>query len=245
MALLKYYDQIIAYDSGQLSLVEKNNFEQKLANDSTLKKELEAYQAAKEVGNYLAYLETKSLLQKIGTTRKKSTKWLTFVSKKWAFAAAISLLIGLASWYFYLQQNDTKQKLATEYYYALDFSEVRSGKTQETIFQTAMDAYHANKYQQTLRILNNLSVEKTTEAELLKGYCFFNLEQPKNAIIAFSFVIQQNDSRFKDNAQWQLALCHLMLGETDKATQILNTFTISTIPFYSNRAKELLPKIKD
>lgn len=240
MDSLKHYSRIIAYESGNLNAKQVSKFEEELSEGGLLSREYRSYQASSEVSGYLAYQETKSLLSKISKEGKEDG--IIRPINKWAMAASIALIFSASLAYLWLENNYSNGQLIQNNYYALNLSEVRAEGGSKNVLKAPYDAYISGRYQAALDILETINSD-ATEVDLLRGHLFLKLEQPDNAILSLTKVLQKNDQRFNENAKWHIGLAYLAKNDLENAHTIFESFLDSETPLFQNQSNLLLQKI--
>lgn len=75
------------------------------------------------------------------------------------------------------------------------------------------------------------------------GLSYQQLENYESAINFYSFVIQEKDNLYVEQAEWYMALCLLKTEEKIKGVKLINDIAESN-SYYKQNAKDLLKKIR-
>lgn len=258
--------KIEAYLERKLPPEELLVFEQQIALDKELQKEVQLY---KEINAYLRgeipeiTIEdtelTKSLKDFFNSNEakiienkllkaqkqyrdknKKKRRRRTYLS----LAAAIAVLILGGYGYFILSQNNAAS-LFNEYYSYNDLpSVIKRGAAQDQFVLGVLEFQNKN-YAQAIQYFEAYEKEETdlnTSFFLYKGVTHLELKKYDEAITSFNVVISSNtiDS---SKGLWFKALLYLKIKNTDKSKEVLKKIIEKESNFNSNEAKKILSKL--
>ena len=169
-----------------------------------------------------------------------STRW-----KLQAVAAAIVILFiaGGGLLFNYLHSPTTNNiAMYNEYFDANnELFTVRSGFSINNPIEEGMHAFNNNEFAKALEIFNNDN--NNMGSKLYAGFSYMELMDFNNAELKFNEIIKNNNNLFIDQAEFNLALCHIATNNMDNAKEVLKTI-ISESNAYSIKAQELLKSIE-
>jgi hypothetical protein len=161
--------------------------------------------------------------------------------RTWQLAAASFALILVVGglWYILSNKPYSTEKLVIKYYKpANPILQIRSVEVNnEDALTQAFKYYKENDYNNALKYFK--SIENQITAKFYSGVCYIELEQFDQAIDAFSYIINERDNLFAEQADWYLGLIYLMDDQKNKA---IDQFTkISQEEgFYTAQANEII-----
>lgn len=230
MQLELYFDKIEKYVSNEMSVTEKAAFEQEVAANTELRQALELYQLSNETveigveDDLREQFRQWSAEEKKEQTNPREAKVVSFRTRFMAFAAAASvlLIVGFFGWNF-ARQNYSDEALAAGFYHSPEMSSFRNSDAQDADWEAGLKAFENGNYTEASAVFQREVTEspRYAEAQFLLGDCYLKLENPAAASTAFQTVINSNDVRFREKAEWQLALSYLQAGNSDNEFQIL------------------------
>lgn len=226
-------EHIKSYLNGALTETEKQAFQEQMADDITLQKEVEAYQTIFNGLNHLAddnfeeeVIQWSNSLRdkKLSLSLQNGKVKRSILFRRIAIAASIVLLAGFGlSWWS--SQNYSNDALADQFYSA-PLSTQTMGNNQDALlkplhklFEKAHEQYQNQEYQKASQTLNDLSA-------ILKGN-----EQQMDAL-RFKF--------YKENVEWTSILTDLKLGRfTSSSEKLLSEIANNSKHGYNEQAKSL------
>jgi hypothetical protein len=161
--------------------------------------------------------------------------------KTWHLAAASFALILVVGglWYILSNKPYSTEKLVSKYYKpASPILQIRSVQVNnDDALASAFKHYKENDFNNALKYFN--SIENQFTSKFYSGVCYIELEQFDQAIEAFTYIINDNDNLFVEQADWYLGLIYLM---DNKKSNAIDQFTkISNGKgFYSAQANEII-----
>ena len=224
---------IEAYVGGTLEGESKTSFEKRLRQEKELNKYLslvlesdlflEEFDKQQKIQEWTALLHERptkpSFIKTLASVRHSR-------AGRYALSMAAMLLIFLTVYVWLPFSNPSPDQLASQYWSKtahFSYAEAQRGDTPKTLEKTTKKIYdlHAEgEYRTALQEIEELSVtdEKLT---LLKGSCYYNLDEIDNAINAFKQITQLQNSYTEDEAKWYLALCYLKKGNMEEGKKEL------------------------
>ena len=115
----------------------------------------------------------------------------------------------------------------------------------KSVLNSAIQWYNRNNYQAAINQLDKIiqSDPFSTAAHFYRGLSYIETKDYGKAIENFSFIINQNNSRYTENAQWYLALCYIKTNQTGIASIALNKIAAGN-SYYKLKASDLLRKME-
>lgn len=139
--------------------------------------------------------------------------------KTWHLAAAsFSLILVVGGlWYILSNKPYSTEKLVTKYYKpAHPINQIRSLELNSgDALSEAFKHYKQNNFNGALKYFNSLDNQIT--AKFYSGVCYIELEEFDQAIESFSFVINDKDNLYVEQADWYLGLIYLMNNQRQLA----------------------------
>jgi len=157
--------------------------------------------------------------------------------------AASVLLLVLAYTAGLFEGNDDPQ-LSLEEYYAPRPVPLRLDNEGPTAYRDFYLAFQQKEYQRAIALTDSLPTSEP-ELQLFLGYCYLRTDAFDRAIDTFKQIVQDGDSRYRDNAEWHLLLCYLEKEETSKATNLLRELRDDPAHDFYDAAQELSLPVPD
>lgn len=238
------------YLEGSLEASDKQAFEERLNSDDNLTQLLEEYTtiiagikfSARD--NMLAnFQDIEHELQE----EEQNTKVVEMVPKKnnvWYYAAASVILLCVAFFLFRPGNEMAPETLAMAYfepYPATVGAASRSSEKSEATIASAMAYYESGEYDQTIDLLEGIGKNDQVNNFYLANAYQAN-EQYDQAAAIYKTLIQEGET-FKEQATWNLALCHLSLNQKNKAVELLSNTSFG-VRSYAIKAEKLLKELK-
>ena len=168
--------------------------------------------------------EIKAMFSKFAKQEEKpETKVIQL--RAWLAAASIAVLVGLGSWFLFLNNPDVD----TEALYAANFSPydnvispIERGNDIVDLRSRAFTAYENKEYTTALELFSQLKIEQDDPyIQFYEANLRMQLNQHAKAIPLLKGYIV-NNGKLADRAMWYLALSHLKLGEVEQSRTQLN-----------------------
>ncbi|MEZ5009840.1 MAG: hypothetical protein R2753_16950 [Chitinophagales bacterium] len=263
------YQQIESYLNGTLSAEEVKNFEERIANEPELGKEIELFKLMEgfigenkwpestiesdhpKVKEYLkAYLsdDAKSLsevLEKIGnqTINAATTEVSsTKVRPLWnVFRAAAAVLVLVGCLWFFMKPTGVQQ-----YASSLQHDELlltQRGESEKLSLE-AENAFNSKEYEAAIPLL--IEVDKVNgdfHIDIALGIAYLETNELDKAYEEFNQVYN-SDALIRDQALWYLAMSDLKSKENSKALDHLKLLRKNYPDFKSEEVKKIISKLK-
>jgi tetratricopeptide (TPR) repeat protein len=251
------YELIEKYLNGEFTDMELVAFENAMQTDAALRRLVKLYETgskalAQQVATDPHQATLQTTLEQLGKQyftsakpEKKPSPLSIRTRRIWQFAVAASILllifVGLK---WYANQYYTTEILLAQNYRPASVPATRSGNDQN-LLQPAYQAYRQKNYTEALRIFAALSPENPqyAEAQLFSGYAYFESRQYTQAIQAFDLVLQRNDARYHDNAEWHRLLAALA-GKDKNSNTYLSAILTNPQHAYYTEAQRLQKQMK-
>ena len=236
---LIYYDRIVQYAEGDLSVAQRRQFEADLLTDKELKLEYDAFLMTNEVTSVLGY-------QSLSTREEKTAKVVPLRSKPFMklLGAAASVLLVAASMVWWSNKNYSNEVLAENQLTDINISGTRSG--QPTDHLNAMKlAFEDGRYDDAILQSNRFSLTNPDfhEAIFIKAHALLQQQKYDAAITSFQVAAISTDQKIWDNAQWNLAIAYLKNDQPDESRITLEKIAANEEADYQEKAKDLLEKM--
>lgn len=141
-----------------------------------------------------------------------------FILKKWLVAASVIIIVGLGS--LLLLNQDTKEEKLFAAYFQPDPGLISPmGASENYLFHRAMVDYKVGDYQAALKIWENLLTTKPANDTLnyFVASAWLIQDNEEKAIHHFKKVIDNQSSRFRNDALWYTGLALLKLNRKNEA----------------------------
>lgn len=227
-------NDIEKYLANRMTDTERQAFEQQLAVDPSLQKELREQALCEQA---IQGVEAEALLEKIKSWDKPGGRLLRFPKPiRWAMtaAAAIALLLVLKT------DSSSDPNVFDSYFspYPNVASTVVRGEQPDTDFHHAMALYEQGAYELAIERLAKLEEPK----EWLSFYLGMSQLASGHAEAAIASFEAVDNPRLAEQKQWYLALSLLKAGEEKMAISVLNE--VSSSSAYAQKSEQLLEKLK-
>ncbi|MER3498447.1 MAG: hypothetical protein C4308_07330 [Chitinophagaceae bacterium] len=216
---------LMRYIDSELSGAEKQAFEQQLTGNAELKKEYNSFLLAKQAVNSYGIQQQVATVHKTMMQEFKSSAKVVGINSRrkiirWTIAVAASVLlifIGIQGYNFYQLSAD---KLFNEQYSGYELGTTRDSQNLSLI----ETAYKSNNYQQVVNLVKKQE-NASAEDRFLQGLSYLQLNNLAEAIQSFNAVISinkgTNQGRYKDEAEYYLALSYLKNRDYDQAVALM------------------------
>lgn len=221
----KELETIEQFISRQMTAEENAAFTKQLSADLALQQKLETVKLLL-IGIQEAELEKKlddfhhDLLRLKKNRIQSYTK--TFAVKKWLIAASVIIIVGLGS-LLLLNQDTKEEKLFAAYYEREPGLISPMGASDNYLFDRAMVDYKVGDYDAALLSWEKLLTLKP-ENDTLNYFIastFLLKEKEEKAIHHFKKVIDNENSRFRNDALWYTGLALLKLNRKTEAIDFI------------------------
>jgi len=166
-------------------------------------------------------------------------------------AAAILIMafpLGLYLAYNYFNVNTSPEMLAETAWAKTDklsnLANTMGGEDSKSILKNVRKLYQEKKYDEGIIQLNKIESSNSDypQSLLLKGMCYYKLDDNTSAIRNFSNLLEHPNKSFDDKANWFLALSLLDNGNKSAAQKILEEI-VKTKSTHWDQAKTILDSL--
>lgn len=225
--------QIDRFLNGEMTDEEKCNFEKKIAEDESLRKEVDLQLKTGALLETAAWIETKN---KVEALNVRKTKLISL--KPLLKIASIAILL-LGSTYFFMHSNYSDKSLYQKYASPYpDYLTVMGEGTDE--LNKAMNLYKEEKYAEAEVLFKNISKKDSSNFDKVLLYrltCLIETGRSNEAI----FLVEKNrPDAYTPSIEWQLILAYLADGRSDDLVDFLTTFRKNNNGYQDKKAEELL-----
>ena len=239
-------DKIESYLNHELSDVERAEFEAALKKDVHLAEELGRRQAAHTA---IDYLIAEDLRTELKAMEKEATQTPIIPLRKrkiFPLAIAATLIILVGAFFFINPWGPSSPTDSILAYYEAPDDAMRSSTGDElpTELVQARQSIQARAFDAAIRQLQTVSPDDQhyIYAQYLLGHAYFGKEEYAAAQQSFEFVIERDDLRYKEEADWYGLLGCLMHGSMCMGKW--ETLILNEDHSYHQNALELRDKLK-
>ncbi len=250
---MDYSKFIERYIDGIMSDSEKTWFEKELEGNNVLQQDLELYQKTNRVILEKEILDLKTQLDDIHKIlqeerdQKHRIKPKIFARRVLLYASGIAASVIIAV----LITMNIDRSYSNEEVYSMFYEPYESNITFRSSeadidneLYHAMQLYESKNYGAAIVLFERV-LEQDPERQgvnLYSGISHMEIEQYNEANKKFNKVIEQ-ETIYKESAEWYLGFCYLMTDEKEKAIETYEDIA-SSEGFYSRDAKKVLRKLK-
>lgn len=234
--------KIDRYLSGQMSIIESNQFKEDMANDTALQEEVQLQQLALISLQMQGEARIKSMLQK-----HESQKASIFsLPRLWVL---IAVIIGCLIWFYYSQKPEVPNEdfIMAQYFKPYKSPIVLRGREQQSEWTRGAQAYASSNYEMATRAFSSIESDTVAPLYLVKFYWAISLmaSETKDSSKAIQILseVAQGQHDYVQQARWYLALASLQDGDREEGIKLLKEI-IELRQFNHVEAKELLEVIQ-
>ena len=227
------FEQIESYLLGRMDAVQRQAFEQAMANDVQLRNEVALQR------KLIATVEAGSFIEQPGagtSTTPAVPAPVRTMNRRWWYAAAAALIITIGATWWLRRTETASQDLYTQYFHADPGLPVAMSSTHAYTFYDGMVSYKEGKYKEATAMWTKLGNEKgfTDTLQYFIGVAHLNNNALPEANQYLLPVANNNTSVWKGKATWYLALSYIKVDNRTEAVRWL-----TQLP-NDERAKQLL-----
>jgi len=229
------FETIEAYVLDRMSVSDRAAFEQRMATDADLRKEVtlqQEHMRAVELGGFLR------TLQQTGQSHAAPAgggRW----PKLWKYAAIVAVIIAAAAWW--LARTPVNEQLYAEHFRPDPGLPVAMGATDDPAFADAMVTYKEGKFAEARSMWSQLlQLEPTNDT--LRFYiasAWLNEDRAADALPMLEGVAADEASAFRDRARWYLFLARIRTGATGEALAM----PLDDDPVYGERVRKIKQRL--
>ncbi len=254
---MKHIDRIQKYLDGNMSDEELVIFRNDLQKDPELVQELDLHRSLGEVivsrdeERFRKKLDEAYKNYKIlsaGDNEPETLKSQKRVLKYFTFIVPVLLLFAL---FFYLQGNRKYSNEKIFNTYLSSFSNELNSRIQNdviteiNVLEKGEKFFLQSDYSEASRVFLGFLKNNpgSIEAHFYNGLCYIYLNEFKNAIASFEFVIHQPYNYYQEYANWYLTLCYIRTNQNATARNLLKDIEKGN-GFFSSKAKKIERRLK-
>ncbi len=242
-------NQIDDYLQGLLIDDNLVQFEDELNDNQSLRNELNLQSEINDAIQEDDIMDLRASLGDIVKEEAKSNKQFRIISgnkaKLIGAAASVAAVVSIGAFTFNQKPSNFDEIYSNNYkpYDATGF--VRSATTSMDVAALGVDLYNQQNYKNAIEKFKTVLDENKMHpmCNFYSGLSCQQLENYESAITFYSFVIQEKDNLYVEQAEWYMALCLLKTEEKIKGVKLINDIAESN-SYYKQNAKELLRKIR-
>jgi tetratricopeptide (TPR) repeat protein len=241
-------EKLVQYLDGELSGVEKENLEQKLAADKVLQAELESLQSTREAVKLYGLRQRVAFVHgQMMDEMQPSVKTISPIRKnlRYSVAIAASLLLLIAGYMAYNFFTLSPDKVFASNYKSYELSIMRGNGTQE--LSLLEEPYIAKEYAKVVGIKFDRSF--TIKELFLRAMSYAELADNTKAIDEYKKIIAQNEiaktNSFSQQTEYYLALSYIRNKDYGFALDILNKINDDPNHLYHEKVtRKLIRQVK-
>lgn len=244
------------YLQNELTLAEKELFEQRLAQDHLFAQDYQLYiEIGKTLAKQRAQAAFKKSLQEVAKHyTQKSPKKIPYLRRVITAAAAIIILIGISILFYYIEYTQQNKPLVTENTFNPHTPQLAAIRSSDTLLlNTSKDTLLFYKSQATQyfqqknyskaipylqKYLQTTPNDYDPEYLFAYGYALYQLQQTPQAIKTFQTLKQH--ITYKSTGLWYLAACYAQQKDTLQQKNTLQQIDKNESPEYYQAAQKIL-----
>jgi len=247
---LKYFDFIEDYVEGNMTELERRNFEAQLMSNPLLKEEHEKYVSciigikdyySSNLKNQLKEQDLELDLELAKPAKFKFNKLLLY-----AVAASFTLFIATYAVLNYFTNEISLKEIASNYKVEDKGMPVLMSVGEDSQFNEAMNLFKLKEFQRSLTLFQTLQAENLNNDTLIfyEGVNYEMLNKTEKAISCYKLVINAKMSIFTEKAQYRMALCYLQIEDKKNGVELLKIICKDSQNLYFEQAKEILKELE-
>ena len=250
-------ERIQKYLDGKMSEEELKKFREDLIKDPELLQELDLHRSLGEIINSRDEIRFRRKLDEAYKTYKiisseeneVNSGSLKFVSMK-KLALALPVIAALVVILYFSEKKKFSNDTIFKNYLKSYNKELTSRDQQEnaeegSLLVKAVDMYLQTQYSESSEMIKMYLRDHpgNVDAHFYNGLCNIYLNDFRDAISSFEFILQQPYSYYQEYARWYLALCYIKTNNNDTARTVLKEI-IEANDTFSDEAKEIFKKLR-
>lgn len=229
------------------------DFQQMLASDPELRKELELHETL--IRGIVLESKTSHFKKHLTELRKEADAIPLHepASKKnrkipvWGWAAGLAAMLLMGFFYFWIAKSVSGETLYADNYEPYPsnvLASITRGDSGMTLQQQAVQAYENGRYEKAIPMLEEILNKEPENAgwQLVLGICYLENNDAEEAEKTLLKAAQNPNSLFYQQAQWYLALTYLKQNNKKQAASVLKDLAAQS-GVYPQKAKQLLTEL--
>lgn len=214
------FERVEAYILGTLSSDQKDDFEEQLAQDEKLATHTE------EIASMIRASQASALRLKLDDFHEemdKNATPITSIRRKgniWKYAGiAAAIILFLLGSYYITSTNPENQDLFAQYYEADPGLITRMSEEGNYNFNRAMVDYKSGNYVAAIEVWESMKKINPTNDSInyFLGSAYLAKKSPSEAISYFKQNLEQDNSTFREDCIWYLALAYININDIEQA----------------------------
>lgn len=235
-------EKLVQYLDGELSGVEKEELEQKLAAEKILQVELENLQSAREAVKQYGLRQKVAFIHGQMMDEMQAPKKINPIRKniRYSIAIAASLLLLISGYMAYNSFTLSPDKVFSSNFQSYELSVMRGSNTQEP--SLLEEPYMAKEYTKVVSIAFDRPF--TTKEIFLRAMSYAELADNTKAIQEYKKIIAQNEivniNTYSQQTEYYLALCYIRNKDYDLALSLLTKIKNNSNHLYHTKVTSKL-----
>lgn len=247
---LKYFDFIELYVEGNMTDLERRDFEAQLKSNVLLKTEYEKYVScvdgikgfySSKIKNQLKEQDLELDMELARPLRSRFKKILLY-----SIAATFTLLIATYSILNFFTNERSLKEIASNYKVEDKGMPVLMSVGEDSQFNEAMNLFKLKEFQRSLTIIQSLQAENLNNDTLIfyEGVNYEMLNKTEKAISCYKKLQSVKFSIFSEKAQYRMALCYFQIDDKKNGVDLLKIIRKDSNHLYAEQAKEILKELE-
>lgn len=241
-------EEIQSYLEGSLDQTKSRAFEEALSDNPLLGDAIEGFEAfgAKEIEGTPSLEAFYS--QKTAHTRIRNARF--YINR---IAASLLGVMIVSALYMYWGETSSERIYANNFeeFYDPSIYALRGGddpsarKEVHPTKKKAIDNFLEGKYSESIIYWEQyLEINQNDiQANMYLGYVYLEAGNPEKAIEYLTFIAGEEDSEYKDETKWYLALAQIKMKDKEAARETLKDIIENSHEFYGKKARVILRKL--
>ena len=240
-------DRIQAYISGNLSKIDRLEFEDELNRNAAFKRHFMAYIEAQEISTYNAY---RNLKQKFEVPKNTSIPHSADIKKRqitsWVWLLLGIILISLLALFWNKRQQNTPKQLFAEYYSAPPIGTTRSIEYIENPVEKGIRHFEKGDLDSVMQILDRIPTnnEEYNYGLFIRSIALIEHKEYGKSIKYLEELSGKGDPRFQEMSEWYLSLAYIRSDKYEESINLLSEIAGIQNHNFSSEAKELVIKLR-
>ena len=218
-------DKIEAYLNGQLDAGTEAAFEREIEQNPDLARAVDNFGVANDALEVLIADNLREEM-KSWSGEQKTTNVVSINRNRrsrmryWAAAASVALVLGFFGLNIF-SNGFSNDVLGRDFYENYEVSGLRSARAADNPLATGLSAYAEKDFAAAAEVFRGVPAadDRYEEAQFLLGHTLMEQRDYAAAADQFGRVIEQNDVRYRETAEWNQLLAWLHLDRTDATFQ--------------------------
>ncbi|MDW3648228.1 MAG: hypothetical protein R8P61_14260 [Bacteroidia bacterium] len=236
------YDLIESYLDGEMTKVEKADFESRLLTEEGLQKGLDEMKHAKDFLEEGAGLFLKEKMQSFDLEKKEKIKPLF----SWRILSVAAVILLLIASFFWFKGPLSGPEAVSENFEPYAATSLRGNAKMENLFNQAVLAYERKDYNNAILFFSQLNADAPNyiESQLYLGNALLAIKDYSSAIAPLEIVSTSKDIRYAEAGDWYLLLAYLGNGQEEDFQQLAGQIETLSTHGYKERINELRAQMK-